>query len=277
MAQDWELVASLLRYIKEYSIVLGKVWLIVLFIFRILVLTASAESVWGDEQSDFTCNTKQPGCENACYDKAFPISHIRFWVLQIIFVSTPGIFYVIHELELTTLENKKCKDCKSKERPKYLQKPLCTSYVLSIIIRMILEGAFIAGQYWLYGFHLDLLYKCRAEPCPHDVDCFVSRPTEKTIFINFMLAVAFVSIFVSLVELIVFCEKLCHKQTEGNHCCTQWLDLAITISSENDIGWVTSSSRLPMSTESMTRNSSVPCSGSASRRLATVVFLQKIS
>lgn len=55
-------------------------WLTILFIFRILVLGTAAESSWGDEQEDFNCDTEQPGCENVCYDKAFPIAHIRYWV-----------------------------------------------------------------------------------------------------------------------------------------------------------------------------------------------------
>lgn len=57
-----------------------QVWLTILFIFRILVLGTAAESSWGDEQEDFNCDTEQPGCENVCYDRAFPIAHIRYWV-----------------------------------------------------------------------------------------------------------------------------------------------------------------------------------------------------
>lgn len=58
-----------------------QVWLTILFIFRILVLGTAAESSWGDEQEDFKCDTEQPGCENVCYDRAFPIAHIRYWVI----------------------------------------------------------------------------------------------------------------------------------------------------------------------------------------------------
>jgi len=61
-------------------LLLSQVWLTVLFIFRILVLGTAAESSWGDEQEDFSCDTEQPGCENVCYDRAFPIAHIRYWV-----------------------------------------------------------------------------------------------------------------------------------------------------------------------------------------------------
>lgn len=59
-----------------------QVWLTILFIFRILVLGTAAESSWGDEQEDFNCDTEQPGCENVCYDRAFPIAHIRYWVSE---------------------------------------------------------------------------------------------------------------------------------------------------------------------------------------------------
>lgn len=44
------------------------------------MLGTAAESSWGDEQEDFNCDTEQPGCENVCYDRAFPIAHIRYWV-----------------------------------------------------------------------------------------------------------------------------------------------------------------------------------------------------
>ncbi|XP_011487744.1 gap junction alpha-3 protein isoform X2 [Oryzias latipes] len=104
---DWSFLGRLLENAQEHSTVIGKVWLTVLFVFRILVLGAATEEVWGDEQSDFTCNTQQPGCENVCYDEAFPISHIRFWVLQIIFVSTPTLIYLGHVLHIVRMEDKR--------------------------------------------------------------------------------------------------------------------------------------------------------------------------
>ena len=68
-----------------------------------LVLGTAAESSWGDEQADFLCDTMQPGCENVCYDQAFPISHIRYWVLQVIFVSTPSLVYLGHAAGFTAV------------------------------------------------------------------------------------------------------------------------------------------------------------------------------
>ncbi|KAL3969597.1 Rap guanine nucleotide exchange factor 3 [Sarotherodon galilaeus] len=238
---DWSFLGRLLENAQEHSTVIGKVWLTVLFIFRILVLGAAAEEVWGDEQSDFTCNTQQPGCENVCYDEAFPISHIRFWVLQIIFVSTPTLIYLGHVLHIVRMEEKRKEKEEEMRKANRLQeekellyrnggdvggggggggggkkeKPpirdehgkirirgaLLRTYVFNIIFKTLFEVGFILGQYFLYGFQLRPLYKCARWPCPNTVDCFISRPTEKTIFIIFMLVVACVSLLLNLLEI----------------------------------------------------------------------------
>ncbi|KAK1797506.1 hypothetical protein P4O66_000763 [Electrophorus voltai] len=239
---DWTFLGRLLENAQEHSTVIGKVWLTVLFIFRILVLGAAAEDVWGDEQSDFTCNTQQLGCENVCYDEAFPVSHIRFWVLQIIFVSTPTLVYLGHVLHIVRVEEKRtegeaqlhaasglqeenrlpfrsARGAESsgvrgggegkKEKPPIRDKhgqicirgALLRTYVFNIIFKTVFEVGFIVGQYFLYGFRISPLYKCARWPCPNVVDCFISRPTEKTIFIVFMLVVACVSLLLNLLEI----------------------------------------------------------------------------
>ncbi|XP_068165198.1 gap junction alpha-3 protein-like [Antennarius striatus] len=232
---DWSFLGRLLENAQEHSTVIGKVWLTVLFIFRILVLGAAAEEVWGDEQSDFTCNTQQPGCENVCYDEAFPISHIRFWVLQIIFVSTPTLIYLGHVLHIVRMEEKRRERDEElrkagrhqedhdplyhngvgdggggkKEKPPIrdeqgkirIRGALLRTYIFNIIFKTLFEVGFILGQYFLYGFHLIPRYKCTRWPCPNTVDCFISRPTEKTIFILFMLVVACISLLLNLLEI----------------------------------------------------------------------------
>uniref|UniRef100_A0A8C9MF83 Gap junction protein alpha 10 n=1 Tax=Serinus canaria TaxID=9135 RepID=A0A8C9MF83_SERCA len=105
---DWNLLGSILEEVHIHSTIVGKIWLTILFIFRMLVLGVAAEDVWDDEQSEFICNTEQPGCNNICYDKAFPISLIRYWVLQIIFVSSPSLVYMGHALyRLRALEKER--------------------------------------------------------------------------------------------------------------------------------------------------------------------------
>ncbi|XP_015219188.1 gap junction alpha-8 protein [Lepisosteus oculatus] len=223
---DWSFLGNILEEVNEHSTVIGRVWLTVLFIFRILILGTAAEFVWGDEQSDFVCNTQQPGCENVCYDEAFPLSHIRLWVLQIIFVSTPSLVYVGHAVHHVRMEEKRkereeaemneerlplapdqgsvrtTKETSTKGSKKFrLEGTLLRTYICHIIFKTIFEVGFVVGQYFLYGFRILPLYQCKRWPCPNTVDCFVSRPTEKTIFILFMLAVASVSLFLNIVEL----------------------------------------------------------------------------
>lgn len=222
---DWNLLGKLLEKAQEHSTVVGKVWLTVLFIFRILILSAATEKVWGDEMSGFTCDTKQPGCQNVCYDYTFPISHIRFWVLQIIFVSTPTLIYLGHILHLVRMEEKQKEKDKEMEKlhadkqvlisdAKHkqtlvrdnkgrvrIQGELLRTYVFNVIFKTLFEVGFIVAQYLLYGFELKPMYTCNRRPCPNTVNCYISRPTEKTIFIIFMLGVASVSLLLNLIEI----------------------------------------------------------------------------
>ncbi|XP_017278152.1 gap junction protein, alpha 5a [Kryptolebias marmoratus] len=225
---DWSLLGNFLEEVQEHSTSVGKVWLTILFIFRILVLGTAAESSWGDEQSDFLCDTQQPGCTNVCYDSAFPIAHIRYWVLQIVFVSTPSLIYMGHAMHIVRMEEKKKREQEEREareedgkdlqeEKEYLQQngrgkegtsgrvrlkgALLQTYILSILIRTVMEVTFIVVQYLIYGVFLKALYLCKAWPCPNPVNCYMSRPTEKNVFIIFMLVVAGVSLLLSVLEL----------------------------------------------------------------------------
>ncbi|XP_053129444.1 gap junction alpha-3 protein-like [Hemicordylus capensis] len=241
---DWHLLGRLLESAQEHSTVVGKVWLTVLFIFRILVLGAAAEKVWGDEQSNFSCDTKQPGCQSVCYDQTFPISHIRFWVLQIIFVSTPSLIYLGHILHLLRTEQKEqgvpeapagakgggsgggspggppgpsqvcVRDACGRIR---LRGAILGTYVCTVVFKALLEVGFLTGQYLLYGFELKPLYSCSRWPCPNTVNCYVSRPTEKTIFILFMLAVACLSLLLNVVELCHVAATKCKQGLAEGH------------------------------------------------------------
>ncbi|XP_062313182.1 gap junction protein, alpha 5a [Osmerus eperlanus] len=222
---DWSLLGNILEEVQEHSTSVGKVWLTVLFIFRILVLGTAAESSWGDEQSDFLCDTQQPGCTNVCYDRAFPIAHIRYWVLQIVFVSTPSLIYMGHAMHTVRREEKRRRKEQEERREdgedtegekEYLQQKeqslevpgrirlrgaLLQTYILSILIRTVMEVTFVVIQYMIYGVFLRALYHCKAWPCPNPVNCYMSRPTEKNVFIVFMLVVAGVSLLLSVIEL----------------------------------------------------------------------------
>ncbi|XP_069838693.1 gap junction gamma-1 protein-like [Dendropsophus ebraccatus] len=250
---SWSFLTRLLEEINNHSTFVGKVWLTVLIIFRIVLTAVGGESIYYDEQSKFVCNTQQPGCENVCYDAFAPLSHVRFWVFQIILITTPSIMYLgfaMHriarrpeeyqrQLEKSRSKRKKkapvihrgakrdyeeaeddneedpmiCEvvepekdvvDSNQKKhdgRRRIKQDGLMKVYVLQLLFRSALEVGFLLGQYVLYGFEVIPSYVCTRSPCPHTVDCFVSRPTEKTIFLLIMYAVSALCLLLNLCEL----------------------------------------------------------------------------
>lgn len=211
---SWGALYAQLGGVNKHSTSLGKIWLSVLFIFRITILVLAAESVWGDEQSDFTCNTQQPGCKNVCYDHFFPVSHIRLWCLQLIFVSTPALLVAMHVayrkrgdkrtmLASNGTERMTDTDLETlKKRRLPITGPLWWTYTCSLFFRLIFEGGFMYALYFVYdGFQMPRLVKCEQWPCPNKVDCFISRPTEKTVFTIFMVASSATCMVLNVAEL----------------------------------------------------------------------------
>ncbi|XP_038631480.1 gap junction beta-1 protein-like isoform X1 [Scyliorhinus canicula] len=212
---NWPVFYTVLIGVNKHSTGIGRIWLSVLFIFRIMVLVVAAESVWGDEKTGFTCNTQQPGCNSVCYDQFFPISHIRLWSLQLILVATPALLVAMHVAHKHHVEKKilRIKQLtgeagemdieKVTKRKMHIIGSLWWTYVVSIIFRVIFEVAFLYIFYLIYpGFRMIRLVKCDAFPCPNTVDCFVSRPTEKTIFTVFMLVVSGVCVLLNIAEVL---------------------------------------------------------------------------
>uniref|UniRef100_UPI0037E88974 gap junction delta-2 protein-like n=1 Tax=Semicossyphus pulcher TaxID=241346 RepID=UPI0037E88974 len=253
---DWSILGRFLTEVQNHSTVIGKIWLTMLLIFRILLVALVGDAVYSDEQSKFTCNTLQPGCNNVCYDTFAPVSHLRFWVFQIVLVSTPSIFYIVYvlqkitknaELEVknvevvprpspslerdkdidgdreTTMEagshctcnnegwssQEECEERSKVEEemkevekdPTLLSSQVLLIYIIHVLLRSIMEILFLVGQYYLFGFEVPHLFRCETYPCPNRTDCFVSRATEKTIFLNFMFSVSLGCFILNIVEL----------------------------------------------------------------------------
>ncbi|KAM3859951.1 gap junction gamma-1 protein-like [Diretmus argenteus] len=260
---SWSFLTRLLEEIHNHSTFVGKIWLTVLIVFRIVLTAVGGESIYYDEQSKFVCNSLQPGCENVCYNAFAPLSHIRFWIFQIILVSTPSLMYLgyaankitraeeqadggkgggfsqqnpkkhypaarrqhrgIEEAEddqeedpmiydVTEMENEdegagggsgkgKVK-VRHDGRQRIKEDGLMRIYVLQLLTRSFLEVAFLCGQYALYGLAVPSTYVCSGTPCPHRVDCFVSRPTEKTIFLLIMYTVSLLCLALNVWEML---------------------------------------------------------------------------
>ncbi|KAF6718947.1 Gap junction gamma-1 protein [Oryzias melastigma] len=256
---DWSILGRFLTEVQNHSTVIGKIWLTMLLIFRIMLVALVGDAVYSDEQSKFTCNTLQPGCSNVCYDTFAPVSHLRFWVFQIVLVSTPSIFYIVYVLQKITKKEKSevrkayvvsrvlnlqercahlemdgekvlkagnlsdatCNDDdwssqedeyedrsqlegemrEVREDPTELSNKVLLIYIIHVVLRSIMEIIFLIGQYCLFGFEVPHLFRCETYPCPNRTDCFVSRATEKTIFLNFMFSVSLGCFVLNIVEL----------------------------------------------------------------------------
>ncbi|XP_054586617.1 gap junction delta-2 protein [Nothobranchius furzeri] len=256
---DWSILGRFLTEVQNHSTVIGKIWLTMLLIFRIMLVALVGDAVYSDEQSKFTCNTLQPGCSNVCYDTFAPVSHLRFWVFQIVLVSTPSIFYIVYVLQkVTKNENSQVRkvnsapkaspslesgrpltreegtileavspydstltnedwssqegECEDRsqlegedrevqEDPTQLSSKVLLIYIIHVLLRSIMEIIFLVGQYYLFGFEVPHLFRCETYPCPNRTDCFVSRATEKTIFLNFMFSVSLGCFILNIVEL----------------------------------------------------------------------------
>lgn len=263
---SWSFLTRLLEEIHNHSTFVGKIWLTVLIVFRIVLTAVGGESIYYDEQSKFVCNSGQPGCENVCYDAFAPLSHVRFWVFQIILVATPSLMYLGYAVNkiaraeeqaegggVSRFSRRKPKkpylagrkqhrgieeaeddqeedpmiyemaevesdgggavkgssgDEKAKGkvrhdgRQRIKEDGLMRIYVFQLLIRSVLEVAFLCGQYALYGFAVPATYVCSDLPCPHSVDCFVSRPTEKTIFLLIMYTVSVLCLALNIWEML---------------------------------------------------------------------------
>ncbi|KAM4597428.1 gap junction protein delta 6 [Fundulus diaphanus] len=273
---EWTLLKRLLDAVHHHSTMIGRLWLTVMVIFRLLIVAVATEDVYTDEQEMFVCNTLQPGCSTVCYDTFAPISQPRFWVFHIISVSTPSLCFIIytwhnlskhpqnssqklekgHRHKGLDVEHDKIQEtfdcscgsdsCSIRSHkhlghsladvledltPQNLQKKhlnntvsliqtqacgfregtvvneavsgvvMSKCYIFHVCLRAVLEIGFVLAQWKLYGFHVPVHFLCISSPCGQPVDCYVSRPTEKTIFLIFMFCVGVFCIILNLLEL----------------------------------------------------------------------------
>ncbi|XP_064203686.1 gap junction beta-4 protein-like [Anguilla rostrata] len=214
---NWLFLQGLLSGVNKYSTAFGRIWLSVVFVFRVLILVVAAEKVWGDEQKEFSCNTAQPGCHNVCYDHFFPVSLARLWALQLIFVTCPSLLVVLHVAYRKERERKHCLKYGDGCPRLYAdvgkkRGGLWWTYFLSLLFKMGVDMVFVYLVYYIYEANFfPLLVKCKEEPCPNEVDCFITRPTEKRIFATFMVVISLICILLTLSELLYLAGKRCRE------------------------------------------------------------------
>ncbi|XP_077592273.1 gap junction delta-4 protein [Stigmatopora nigra] len=226
----------------NHSITLiGKVWLIVMIFLRLLLLLLAGYPLYQDEQERFVCNTIQPGCANVCYDLFSPVSLFRFWLVQLITLSLPYIIftiYVIHKVSNDLNVSTSASGPGEMEQLYRFHQELYTNtsgkiisqvhrgsnqcfsgaYILQLIFRTLLEAGFGAAHYYLFGFYIPRRFLCQHSPCTTQVDCYISRPTEKTLMLNFMLGVAALSLFLNGLDFICAIKRSLRQKSKVREC-----------------------------------------------------------
>lgn len=206
---------QLLAKESQHSTPVGRYLLPVLVGFRLLILISSGPGVFGDDENEFMCHLGQPGCKTVCYDVFRPLSPLRFWAFQVILMAVPSIIYlgftlyhVIGHWEEPGKENQEqeiriCKGDRRKDVSGAGSLALLWAYVAQLGARLVLEGAALGVQYHLYGFRMPSTFTCREDPCIGSTTCFQSRPSEKTILLNSMLAVSGACLLFIFLELVL--------------------------------------------------------------------------
>ncbi|CDQ78963.1 unnamed protein product [Oncorhynchus mykiss] len=239
---SWSFLTRLLEEIHNHSTFVGKLWLTVLVVFRIVLTAVGGESIYYDEQSKFIILVAMPslmymgyavnkiarldedkgggglttetgGGDGGGYTHRRP-RKICFGARQHRGIEEDQdqdqeddpMIYEVPEPEpprrVDPLAPRPKPKVRHDGRRRIQGDGLMRIYVLQLVTRTALEAGFLAGQYLLYGFRVIPVFVCSFEPCPHSVDCFVSRPTEKTIFLRIMYGVTVLCLTLNVWEML---------------------------------------------------------------------------
>ncbi|XP_008050878.1 gap junction delta-4 protein [Carlito syrichta] len=202
----------------------GKIWLVLMILLRMAVVVLAGYPIYQDEQERFVCNTLQPGCTNVCYDIFSPVSQLRFWLIQSMSVLLPyAVFsvYVLHRGAVLALRRtchsdrvprgpdpsglasgEECCPRPCRERCNLIVPDFSSGYIAQLLLRTLVEAAFGALHYLLFGFLVPKRFSCTRAPCTSVVDCYVSRPTEKSIMMLYLWVVSGLSFLLGVADLI---------------------------------------------------------------------------
>lgn len=275
---EWGFLGGLFDSLQAHSPMLGRFWLLLMLVFRILILGTVASDLFEDEQEEFACNTLQPGCKQVCYDMAFPISQYRFWVFHIVLIATPSLvflMYAMHHHNKRSISSKFSQISTQDYRDGLRLKRL---YMVNVAFRLIAEVGFLVGQWMLYGFKVEAQFPCSRFPCPYTVDCFVSRPAEKTIFLCFYFTVGVISAISSCAEFLYgslkwFCSSR-HKGSVTTEQACVCENLRNFKQEEAEVG-STQGRKLPESAPSSLRLKGGSLRSSSSKRASSIGHKQR--
>lgn len=210
-----------------------------MLVLRLLVVLLTGFTFFSDERERFICNTIHPGCSNVCFDVFAPVSVFHLWLFHCLLLCLPHVLYVTyvtHKVLLYldfgafycsssrggspfTLETSTSSGELSSRKVPPHNLP-CGSprfhcaYFFTVVLRILLEAFFGAGQFYIFGLSIPKSFLCFEAPCTSGVECYISRPTEKTLMLSYMLGVSSLSILLSVVDLVSSVKTMCTWRTK---------------------------------------------------------------
>ncbi|XP_070787053.1 gap junction beta-2 protein-like [Enoplosus armatus] len=203
--ESWCFLSQLLALGHSSAGLLGKTVLPVLQLIRLVVVGAAVQPLWHNHFRDFLCDVEEPGCRQAVFNQLFPFSLHQYWTLQVVLVLAPGLIFFCYLVHLIVSE-KKCFSIRTAQE---------------LTLRIVYWG-----HIWATSSAVVLL-----EPCPHRVQCFVSKAEEKTVFMVIMFSVSGLLTLVEMRQNNTISETSGFQMrskveeevdtTDDNECCTK--------------------------------------------------------
>uniref|UniRef100_A0A8B9H1Q8 Connexin cysteine-rich domain-containing protein n=1 Tax=Astyanax mexicanus TaxID=7994 RepID=A0A8B9H1Q8_ASTMX len=193
---------------------------------RMFFLGVLGFAVYGNEALHFSCDPDRRELNLFCYNQFRPITpqvQLRmfvlmfctyllcllyimyyilyyfvlflqvFWALQLVTVLVPGAVFHLYAA------------CKNIDQEDILEKPIYTVfYIISVLLRIVLEVAAFWLQSHLFGFLVHPLYFCDAsslEKAFNFTKCMVPEHFEKTIFLSAMYLFTIITVVLCIAEI----------------------------------------------------------------------------
>ncbi|XP_060889442.1 gap junction epsilon-1 protein isoform X1 [Labrus mixtus] len=168
---------------------------------RMFFLGVLGFAVYGNEALHFSCDPDRRELNLYCYNQFRPITPQVFWALQLVTVLVPGAVFHLYAA------------CKNIDQEEILERPIYTVfYIISVLLRIILEVIAFWLQSHLFGFQVHPLYMCDAsalEKAFNVTKCMVPEHFEKTIFLSAMYTFTVITILLCIAEIFeILCRRL---------------------------------------------------------------------
>ncbi|XP_031436756.1 gap junction epsilon-1 protein [Clupea harengus] len=168
---------------------------------RMFFLGVLGFAVYGNEALHFSCDPDSRELNLFCYNQFRPITPQVFWALQLVTVLVPGAVFHLYAA------------CKNIDQEDILERPIYTVfYIISVLLRIILEVVAFWLQSHLFGFQVHPLYMCDAsalEKAYNFTKCMVPEHFEKTIFLSAMYIFTIITVVLCVAEIFeILCRRL---------------------------------------------------------------------